>query len=230
MDLPKPIRRKVKPLVIGRKTPQMRARELLLDNLTASQVEEYRKDGGFTVESSGERYKLSPTITVRESDNRQFCAVAPELPADDQLLARKLMLENSPDEFFKVANSWCNESRPFSMRADGTSARNYTAAQTMYRAAVPLPSDEEQWRQALEYARRYFVDRGFAEERLRFECVDDPIYHSVVMRIRYGNRYATSTIAQEHLMDAYSAMDIYRLTIERLCEQLTRDILRNYGK
>lgn len=80
------------------------ARDLLLANLTPDQRALYERHGYFDVDVSSDVYRLNPDITVRLRDGDRYCLVVPGCPLADQLLARKLLLENDPEKFFVIAN------------------------------------------------------------------------------------------------------------------------------
>jgi hypothetical protein len=101
------------------KTAQERARELLMQNLTPQQREQFEKHGFFVIEGGKSRKKyrvrgdkgLTANVDVLSADERsvtiRLCAHGPlgeGMPLFDHLLAQKLMLESDEDAFIKIAN------------------------------------------------------------------------------------------------------------------------------
>lgn len=95
---------------------ELRARQLLLDNLTEKQREDFEDKKHFFVvgNSSGARYRIS-NGTVRNVDridkkgkvDKNLC-FGPEgtYLNGDVMLIQKIMLENAEDEVLKIANSF----------------------------------------------------------------------------------------------------------------------------
>jgi hypothetical protein len=95
-----------------------RARQVLLENLTAKQKKEFEKHGWFIVQGqkSNKRYKIMGNVwsgNVHElraaNDNTRvasYCCHTPQsmCPLEDNLLAQKLMLETAEEEFLRLAN------------------------------------------------------------------------------------------------------------------------------
>jgi hypothetical protein len=96
-------------LLQARTVAEVRARELLLRLLTPAQREEFRLHGYFAVQVArrGKFWILPSTIfnVLHAETGACYCA-APraEVPLSDLMLAQKLLLENSPEVFFAVAN------------------------------------------------------------------------------------------------------------------------------
>lgn len=87
-------------------SPLLKSRALLIENLTEDQRKQFAATESFTVVVNNEEYELKKDITIRKRDGARLCAVVPDnLPAYDQMLARKLALENDPESFFTVANN-----------------------------------------------------------------------------------------------------------------------------
>lgn len=89
-----------------------RARELLLSNLTDEQRVDFEKHKGFWVRSQhGYMYWVTPSTAVRMDEEgralQRYCihAVDGQVPADDNALMRKLLLECNEDEFIRTANA-----------------------------------------------------------------------------------------------------------------------------
>ncbi len=93
---------------------QQRARELLLQHLTPGQRESFLTNKFFVVEGgrSKRRYRIEDlghlvaNIRVIEERGGRLCGHirAPGIPMGDHLLAQKLMLEGSEEEFLRLAN------------------------------------------------------------------------------------------------------------------------------
>lgn len=90
-----------------------RARALLVECLTASQRREFNKDGWFHVETANgrRRYRLAPgSAPLRvhgEDGSRWSYCIHPDYgyPAEDTVLAQKLLLETDEDAFLRIANA-----------------------------------------------------------------------------------------------------------------------------
>jgi hypothetical protein len=88
---------------------EARATALLLRMLTPAQREEFEGHGYFTVDVAGRgRFCILPSnffnvLHIETGDS--YCA-APKIhfPLPDLMLCQKLLLENDPERFFKVAN------------------------------------------------------------------------------------------------------------------------------
>lgn len=89
----------------------LKSRQLLIDNLTPGQRHEFEIAGKFTVKTKGGDCEVKPGTTERLHDKKHFCATIPGLPVYDQMLARKLYLEQDPESFFKMANQFNFEIR-----------------------------------------------------------------------------------------------------------------------
>ncbi len=93
--------------------PRFKGRQLLLDNLTPKQNQQYGRFGYFDVvgSKSGKRYRIchgtSRNVYELLDDNQLgtcFCFVpSGSLVAGDCLLAQKIMLENCEDEALRIA-------------------------------------------------------------------------------------------------------------------------------
>jgi len=91
-----------------------RARELLIEHLTAEQRETYQRHGFFVVEGgrSKQKYRIRSgsligNVDVLDGDNvrHRLCAhAAHEIPMGDQLLIQKFLLEHDEDHFLRTAN------------------------------------------------------------------------------------------------------------------------------
>lgn len=90
-----------------------RARQLLLDALTAKQRREFEADGCFHVvtKNGTRRYRLAPGSSpqrVRGEDGRRYSyCIHPvhSYPAEDVVLAHKLLLEADEERFLQIANA-----------------------------------------------------------------------------------------------------------------------------
>lgn len=93
---------------VARTSAEARARQLLIRVLSPAQREEFARDGYFTVQVAGwGSFRILPNTTFNVVDtdtNTCYCAV-PEspVPLSDLMLAQKLILENDPKRFFRVA-------------------------------------------------------------------------------------------------------------------------------
>jgi hypothetical protein len=91
-----------------RTSAEIRARRLLLRLLTRAQRGEFLRHGHFTVQVHGRGgFRVLPRTMFNVLDPRTrtcYCA-GPEspLPLSDLMLAQKLILENDPERFFRVA-------------------------------------------------------------------------------------------------------------------------------
>jgi hypothetical protein len=88
-----------------------KAEELLFGCLNPEQKEELKKDKHFHVLAcSGKRYRVRPGTTVEELDETnktvaRYCIHTKEsVPAYDEALIQKLMLELNEPEFLRIAN------------------------------------------------------------------------------------------------------------------------------
>jgi hypothetical protein len=90
-------------------TPDARARQLLLRVLNPVQRDEFARYGYFTVDAVGwGRFRVLSRMTfnvLNTGTGLAFCA-GPDIPVPmaDLMLAQKLILENDPGRFFRVAN------------------------------------------------------------------------------------------------------------------------------
>lgn len=96
-----------------RKLKSANARKLLLEALHDSQRQELERDGYFHVETRDgtRRYRLAPSrppIRVHGEDGRRWSyCIHPEYgyPAEDVVLAQKLLLESDEAAFLSIANA-----------------------------------------------------------------------------------------------------------------------------
>jgi len=90
-------------------TPDARARQLLLRVLNPVQRDEFSRYGHFTVDAVGwGRFRVLSRTTfnvLNTGTGMSFCAgLDIPVPLADLMLAQKLILENDPGRFFRVAN------------------------------------------------------------------------------------------------------------------------------
>ena len=98
------------------RSPELRAKRLLLEYLNPEQRAQFKKDGTFVVigNKTGKRYSIRKgrSHNVKEIDRegkavRSFCAHPREsVPDFDTMLSQKIMLEHMESDFIKIANSW----------------------------------------------------------------------------------------------------------------------------
>lgn len=98
------------------KAVNAKARELLMKILSQRQREEFEKQEAFDVEApSGRLYRVKRkwaggiiALNKKREEIAELCLVdnveKQEIPVDDLLVARKLMIESAEDEFLKIAN------------------------------------------------------------------------------------------------------------------------------
>ena len=91
---------------------EARARGLLLRMLSAPQKAEFQRYGYFAVEVAGRgRFLILPSTlfnVLHVATGRSYCAFPRgEAPLADLMLAQKLLLEDDPEQFFRVANHRC---------------------------------------------------------------------------------------------------------------------------
>jgi hypothetical protein len=95
--------------LIPRRYPDLRARRLLNRLLSPPQRKEFARHGYFTVQVPGRgAFRILPGTAFNVMDLKTgvyYCA-GPErpMPLADWLLAQKLVLENDPERFFRVAH------------------------------------------------------------------------------------------------------------------------------
>jgi hypothetical protein len=92
-----------------RREAETRAEALLLGWLSPRQREQYRSHGWFDVVTpGGNRYRIRPTKVVRLDALRSvYCIEAtPWVPAADQMLAKKLLLETDERRFLATAHRY----------------------------------------------------------------------------------------------------------------------------
>lgn len=98
-----------------RELARKRAHEFLLEYLTKPQQETFKKNGWFVVEGGRTKTKyrirsnsLAGNIDVYKDDKitHRLCGHVQtnRVPIGDQLLAQKMMLESSEDDFLRIAN------------------------------------------------------------------------------------------------------------------------------
>jgi len=92
-----------------RSNAEARAMQLLVRVLRLGQLHDYLRYGYFTVDAPGwGRFQiLSRSVfnVVSMESGLAYCAAPDTLvPIPDLMLAQKLLLENDPDRFFRVAN------------------------------------------------------------------------------------------------------------------------------
>jgi hypothetical protein len=95
----------------ARERAQARAHALLLSHLTRSQRRDYETRGGFWVWSQfGNLYWVTRHTAIRFDERgvalQRYCihAIDPNVPAEDNALMRKLVLECDEDRFLRTAN------------------------------------------------------------------------------------------------------------------------------
>ena len=98
------------------KAVDAKARELLLKILSQRQRAEFEEKDAFDVEApSGRLYRVKRkwaggiiALNKKREEIAELCLVdnveKQEIPVDDLLVARKLMIESAEDEFLKIAN------------------------------------------------------------------------------------------------------------------------------
>jgi hypothetical protein len=97
---------------VKREEANKRARQLLVENLSATQREQFERDGHFVVHGRQARYRVrqgrSANIDVVDRKgflSHRLCAHPAEyVPDFDTMLAQKLLLENDEDYFLGRAN------------------------------------------------------------------------------------------------------------------------------
>jgi hypothetical protein len=94
-----------------RKKAETRARELLLSHLTKTQKADLEtKEGFWVISQSKSKYWVTRSTAVRFDERgsaiQRYCihAVDPEIPADDNALTRKILLECDEERFLNTAN------------------------------------------------------------------------------------------------------------------------------
>lgn len=99
----------------AKKCASSRAHKILGENLDRSQRRCLAKLGYFDIKVQGRTFRIHNnkyTHNVFELDPqgkpvREFCAhTSHACPQSDHALAQKLLLENDPEEFFRIANIW----------------------------------------------------------------------------------------------------------------------------
>lgn len=99
---------------VYRRSECERANQLLWSLLSPEQRQQVDREGWFGVTAwSGNRYRIYSPATVafnvRQVDPagheiRQYCAIVPNVPAADTMLAQKLLLETDESRFHLTAN------------------------------------------------------------------------------------------------------------------------------
>jgi hypothetical protein len=89
---------------------RQRAEEFLLENLSPTQRESYKKTGMFVVETPKKnRYAVHKAQNVRKLEGDRavvsYCIHTYGVPREDELLGFKLLLEANEEEFLKTANA-----------------------------------------------------------------------------------------------------------------------------
>lgn len=181
-----------------------KSKNLLIENLTEPQRAEFLRDGEFTVDSNGEKYTLKENITVK-ADGTRLCAIAPGLPTYDQMLARKLALENAPELFHSVA-----------IRVRGTPGLGQTAN---LRNQVMI-----------DFIRAVFEHRGFRADRVQVNVDRDAqSEYRIVITVRYGHHGASTRVDEGHLAYGNYA-DAIRPAVEDMAHGLQHQILLEAGE
>jgi hypothetical protein len=194
--------------MIGHGTKASRkAQKLLLENLNDEQRKEYQETKSFTVKTDKDEYKLSATETLRLSDKNRFCAVVNGIPVEDQLLAKKLYLENCPDEFFKVANNLSNDLPQY----------HYGDYRYYFDRNI------DRYKAQFQYL-------GFDTNDITLQCDHNNVYYDdYYIRVTYRGHSVQKTLLHGH--NYYSNVDeILRLTIEQMAEEFSREIIKNFNK
>lgn len=91
---------------------EARARKLLEEHLTSTQLTEWRETGVFHVELRDgrqfrflKRYGHNVVLVEGGLCTVEYCIISTmRIPLCDQILAQKILLEAMPDEFFRIAN------------------------------------------------------------------------------------------------------------------------------
>lgn len=105
---PGPVRR-ARHALGRRRQAQLRAEALLLDWLSPGQRVQYRARGWFdVVTAAGHRYRVWPRKVVRlDARGPVYCIEAVSwVPAADQMLAKKLLLETDEGRFLATAHRY----------------------------------------------------------------------------------------------------------------------------
>jgi hypothetical protein len=92
-----------------RREAELRAEALLLSWLSPSQRDQYRSRGWFDVVSrGGNRYRIWPwKVTRLDVPRCAYCIEAvPRVPAADEMLANKLLLETDEQRFLATARHY----------------------------------------------------------------------------------------------------------------------------
>jgi hypothetical protein len=197
-------------VVDNTKKASQKAKKLLLENLDDEQKADYEKNSSFTVKTDKDSYKLTATETLRLSDKNRFCAVINGIPVEDQLLVKKLYLENCPDEFFKVANNLTKVS-------NGNPECHYGDYRYYFDRNI------DRYKAQFQYL-------GFDTNDITLHCGHNNGYSDdYYIRVTYRGHSFQKTLSHGH--NYYSNVDeILRLTIERMAEEFSREIIKNFNK
>ena len=99
----------------ARKCASSRAHKILGENLDRSQRRCLAKLGYFDIQVHGRTFRIHNNkyihnvfeLDAQGKPVREFCAhTSHACPQSDHALAQKLLLENDPEEFFRIANIW----------------------------------------------------------------------------------------------------------------------------
>lgn len=101
---------------VAKAAAEAKARDLLLEHLTPEQAREFEASKSFVVTSrSGRRYRITlgraHNVHELDADGKpalELCGHVADyaVPNGDNVLAQKLMLEASEEEYLKLANVW----------------------------------------------------------------------------------------------------------------------------
>ncbi len=185
--------------------PRFKSEELLLANLTTEQARDYKNHGSFIVKVKGEDYEIKSDIVVKKSDGIRYCAVVPDAPSGDQYLARKLFLENDPDEFFRVANKF------------------WGSADERIRVRSLAPDATEQ---IIGYLRHELEGMGFRRDALEIRISALDYAHVYEINASYCGAYRAFRFDADHFLHN-DPLNAIRHIVEDFREHLTRDVLNH---
>ena len=101
------------PRLTSREASEIKARELLMSNLSAQQLGEFESSGYFHVNAGRRTYRIyqghAGNVALLDAQGkvvRRFCAYPPGVPAGDAMLAQKLLLETDEGAFLAKANAF----------------------------------------------------------------------------------------------------------------------------
>jgi hypothetical protein len=89
----------------------VRAKRLLIENITPAQRATLKTHGYFDVQVKGKTYRIkwgshgNVYLVDRGREVRSFCIQPPDTPDGDTMLAQKLLLEADEESFLKIANA-----------------------------------------------------------------------------------------------------------------------------